>query len=112
MSTGRSAMKRLRLEADHMVNERNRGAIPYRKATANAKTESWRNSLAIKKAPRMPIGPSIIATSKIDASRLTPATSADEPSKNGTAEGYDSGYQPKNEKGFKIHSARPFATIA
>ena len=87
MSAGRSAMKRLRLEADHMLNERNRGAMPYKKATASAKTGSWRNSLAIRKAPRMPIGPSIIAISRIDPSRLTLPTSADEPSKNGTAEG-------------------------
>src|SRR2546428_4972534 len=111
MKVGRSAMKRLRVEADHIVNERNRGAMPYKKATDSAKTGSSRNSRAIRKAPRMPIGPSSIATSKIDPSTSTPTTSADAASRIGPAEGYDSGYQPKNEKGFKIHSARPSATI-
>src|SRR5881397_3251352 len=112
MKVGRSAMKRLRVEADHMVNERNRGAMPYKKATDSAKTGSSRNSRAIRKAPRMPIGPSSIATSKIDPSTSTPTTSADAASRIGPAEGYESGYQPKNEKGLRsIRLDRPRQSI-
>src|SRR2546427_12639399 len=99
MSTGRSAMKRLRVEADHLVNERNRGAMPYRKVTDNAKTGSSRNSRAIRKDPRMPIGPSSMATRKIDPSRSTPTTSSEEVRRMGRAEENGRVYQPTYQKG-------------